>query len=520
MKLFGRVAPLMAALLAVAMIVGCAGTAKPVKREAGKTYELVLLHTNDHHGTVLPNNEQGGLAERAAYIKSVRNANPNVLLLDAGDINTGTALSNMFYGEVDINAYNLIGYDAVAFGNHEFDGDMAKLAEQMAKANFPFISANIKTADGKFLGDCQYLVKDYEGFRVGIFGLTTRRTLLIASPDKSLTFINEIDAAKEAVALLRDKEKVDIVIALTHMGINRESDDQIVTPQLAAAVPGIDIIVDGHSHTKFETPDRIGDTYIVSANEWGKFVGQGKLSIVDGKIFNFDWKPVEIKGIAPDAAVTAMMAPYLAMAEASLKEVVGRASALFEFGNRLTRYQETALGNMICDANAWYFRTIAGQNIDFVFQNGGNMRAELPAGSLTREQILTVLPFENYLYIASLRGSEIIELFNFIATVPQGAGGFPQFSKEVRYTIDIPGKTISGLTIGGAPIDPNKTYRFCTNDYILGGGDGYTVLTKSFDQFNTSLLLSYVVIEYVAAQGGVITPSLDGRMTVIGGVTP
>jgi len=178
------------------------------------------------------------------------------------------------------------------------------------------------------------------------------------------------------------------------------------------------------------------------------------------------------------------------------------------------------LGNMICDANTWYFREKLNQNLDFAFHNGGNIRTELPKGQLTREQILTVLPFENFLFIASMRGSQILELFDYIATIPQGNGGWPQFSKEVRYTIDVPNKKISNLTIGGAPIDPNKTYRFCTNDYLLAGGDGYTVLTKAQDPYNASLLLSYVVIEYIADQKGIIRPSTDGRQTVIGGVTP
>jgi 5'-nucleotidase/UDP-sugar diphosphatase len=254
-------------------------------------------------------------------------------------------------------------------------------------------------------------------------------------------------------------------------------------------------------------------------------VGQGKLTIVDGTLVRLDWKPVEIntkdaQTFAPDADVNGMLSPYLAKSEASRKEVVGEAAETFVFGNRLTRYQETAIGNMICDANVWYFRSVYNQNIDFAFHNGGNIRAELPRGPLTREQILTVLPFENYLYIVSLRGSEIVELFNFIATVPQGAGGFPQFSGDIRYTLNVPAKTVTNLTIGGAPVDPNKTYRFCTNDYLLGGGDGYTVLTKAQDPFNTSLLLSYVVMEYINSQSGIIRPSTDGRMNVIGGVTP
>jgi 5'-nucleotidase/UDP-sugar diphosphatase len=489
------------------------------------TYELTLLHTNDHHGTVLPNNGRGGLAERAAYIQSVRAANPQVLLVDAGDINTGSALSNMFAAEPDFLAYNAMGYEAATFGNHEFDGDLAKLNAQLGKAQFPFLGSNIKTADGKHLGNTPYMVKKYDGFTVGLFGVTTLRTKIIASPDKSLVFINEIDAAKEMVETLRRKEKVDIIIALTHIGDIKETPDHITSPDLAAAVPGIDIIIDGHSHSFFEAPKKVGDTYIVTANEWGKYVGQGKLTVYQKKLTGFEWKPVEInnpdtKTYEPDGAVAALLAPYVDRANASLKDVVGEAAADFVFGDRLTRKTETALGDMICDANVWYFREVYQQQIDFAFHNGGNMRTELKKGPITQEQILTVLPFENYLYIASLKGADIIDLFNFIAGIPQGAGGFPQVSAEVRYTVDYSGGTgtLRDLSIGGAPVDPNRTYRFCTNDYLLRGGDGYEVLTRSVEPFNTSLLLSYVTIEYIRAHNGVITPATDGRIKVISGI--
>ncbi|MDR1100395.1 MAG: 5'-nucleotidase C-terminal domain-containing protein [Treponema sp.] len=485
---------------------------------AGPAQELVLLHTNDHHGVVLPNNGRGGLAQLAAYVKAVKATNPQVLLVDAGDINTGTALSNMFAAEPDILAYNLMGYDAGIFGNHEFDGNQDKLLKQIAQARFPFISSNIKTADGNYLGGTPYLVKKYEGFTVGLFGITTLRTKIIASPDSSLVFINEIEAAQEMVDILRNRENVDIVIALTHIGDVKEAPDHITSPELAEAVPGIDIIVDGHSHSFFEAPKKAGNTYIVSANEWGKYVGQGKLTVRNGMLVNFTWVPVEI---APDREVSAMLEPYIQKASESLKEVVGQAAAPFVFGNRLTRYQETALGNLITDANVWYFKTVYNQEIDFAFHNGGNIRAELPQGPITQEQILTILPFENYLYIVSLKGADIIELFNFIGTIPQGAGGFPQFSAEVRYTIDKTAGQDNGVikdfTIGGAPVDPNRIYRFCTNDYILGGGDGYEVMKRAENPFNTSLLLSYVVVEYIRAQNGPVSPATDGRLTMIGG---
>jgi len=488
-------------------------------RDSGRNGELILLHTNDFHGSLLPNSGRGGIAEMAAFVNAVRAVNPQVLLVDAGDFNTGSALSNMFDAEPVILGYNMMGYDAITFGNHEFDGTMEKLQTQMALADFPFVSSNITTQDGAYLGGNRYVIKHYNNFTVGIFGITTSRTKIIASPDSSLIFMNEIEAARNTVNILRNVERVDIVIGLTHLGDVKESDDSVTSIELAKAVEGIDIIIDGHSHTYYDAPKRAGDAWIVSANEWGKYIGYGKLTIQNGRLADFKWTPVPI---GPDFAVNEMLTPYVEAANASLKEVIGTATDTFIFGNRLTRYQETALGNMITDANVWFLRNVSNQRIDFAFHNGGNIRAELVRGPITREQILTILPFENYLYIVSMTGSQIIELFDFIATIPQGNGGFPQFSADVRYTID---KTagngvIRNLTIGGAPVDRNRIYRFCTNDYILGGGDGYTAMLNASDQFNVSLLLSYAVIEYIRAHGGSISPGLDGRLNVIGGVTP
>ncbi|MDR1301484.1 MAG: 5'-nucleotidase C-terminal domain-containing protein [Treponema sp.] len=481
----------------------------------GKSYELILLHTNDHHGAIHPNNGQGGLGWRAMYIKAIKAFNPQVLLLDAGDINTGTALSNMFSAEPDILAYNLMGYDAAILGNHEFDQNMEQLQHQGELVAFPVITSNIKTADGAYLG-VPYLVKQYDGFTIGMFGITTLRTKVIASPDPSLIFINEIDAAREMVDILRNQEQVDIVIGITHIGDVKEAPDHITSPELAAAVPGIDIIVDGHSHSFFEAPLKVDTTYIVTAHEWGKYIGQGKLSVENGKLRDFDWIPIEI---TQDREITDMLSPYITKANESLKEVVGSATSEFVMGNRLPRKIETPLGDAICDAMVWYFQTTYNQAVDFAFINGGNIRAGIPAGLITREQVLTVLPFENYLYLVSLKGSEIIDLFTFIASIPQGNGGWAQVSQEVRYTIDYAqGEGIlKDLTIHGEAVDPNRVYRFCTNSYLLGGGDGYTVLKNAQEPFNTSLIDSWVVLEALQA-AGTISPETDGRITVIGGV--
>ena len=523
MKIFGKtIAMLSAAVLTGALLLAaCASGAAPVQREAGKAYNLVVLHTNDTHGQVLPVNGRGGLAERATYVNRVRAENQNVLLLDAGDMNTGTAISNMFAAEPDVRSYNIMGYNAMAVGNHDVSYGRERFRMQGELADFPIFTSNIM--DGRnFLGGRQYIVRDFDGFRVGIFAITTLRTREIASGPfvQGLDFVNEIEAARRAVNLLRGREAVDIVIALTHIGDVSEVAGHVTSPVLAAAVPGIDLIVDGHSHTFFTEPTIVGDTRIVSVGTRGLQVGTAEIVIVDGNIADFVWEPVEIAGFTPDAAVSAMLAPYITAAEEALGEVVGRAADEFVFGDRLTRFRETAIGNMVTDGMAWFARDSFGQTVDFAFTNGGGIRAPLPSGDITRGGILTVLPFENFVYVASLSGARVVELFDFIATIPPGNGGFPQFSEEVRYTLNVQGQSISDLTIGGRPVDPNRTYRFVTNDFTLGGGDGYTVLTNATETFSTSTLLSDAIIEYirhVQSVSGPIVPSTDGRMTVVGG---
>jgi 5'-nucleotidase/UDP-sugar diphosphatase len=511
------------AVLAFSLLLGsCAGT-KPVARQSGKSYELVVLHTNDHHGADLATKDgKGGLAAQATFIKQVRAANKNVLLLSAGDLNTGTAFSNMFAAEPDILAYNAMGYDAVAFGNHEFDGPLSKLQKQIKMSKFTWISANIKQGNA-YLGK-PYIIKDYEGFRVAVIGLTTLRTLVIASPDKSLTFLDEIKTAQEMVDEVRSKEHADIVIICGHLGDIEETNTQETSIKLAQAITGVDLIVDGHSHSFFAEPKIVNNIPIVTANERAKFVGDGVMTIKDGKVVNFAWKPVEITEAVfpPDEGIVKLFAPYVAKSDASLKEVVLKTAAPFEFGKKLTRYQEMASGDVLCDGIVNYLKN-TGVTVDFAVSNGGNIRTELPAGDITREQILTMLPFENYVYVLTLKGSDVVELFNFIGQIKQGAGAFAQVSKEVKYiiTYDAAGNgTISNVTIGGIAIDPNKTYRIATNDYMANGGDGYVALQKSVDTFNTSMLMSSVFIDYVKSLPAGYKPVTDGRITVVGGKLP
>jgi 5'-nucleotidase/UDP-sugar diphosphatase len=495
------------------------------------------MHTNDHHGAVLPNEGWGGLAQVANYIKSVRSLGVPTLLLDAGDVNTGPAISNMFKAKPDIDAYNMMGYDAVALGNHEFDNPLSVLKNQIAESKFPWISANVKNADGTYLVK-PYIIKKIAGQTIGIFGLTTCRTPLIANVDPSLKFENEIDTAKEMVTELQ-KQGCNIIIAVTHMGDVKESDTHITSLALAKAVPQINIIVDGHSHSYFASPKKVGDTYVVTAGTAGKWVGTADIHFKDGKIASFDWSPVPIQGeFGANPAINKMLQPFVDQANAALKKVIGQASADFpnaegSITTKLQRYKETALGNWIADSAVWYFNESPtgkglNQHIDFFVINGGDIRIAIPKGPITQEEIVTCLPFNDTLQVCTMKGSDLEAMFDFIATLPQGNGGFPQFSKEVGYTITYPtsggavGGKITNLTIDGKAIDPNKNYTFGTNDWLLGGGDGWKVLKdKSTNKFNTSTLLVDVLGEYLQAQPNqTITPKVDGMVKVVGGVQP
>lgn len=509
--------------LALLAFSGCASSTKSAQMTRdGEVHELVVLHTNDHHGTVLAKDGKAGLAQRATFIKEQRAQNENVLLLDSGDINTGSAVSNMFNAEPDILAYNMMKYDASTFGNHEFDGSLAKLTKQMKISEFPWVNSNIRKGN-KYLG-IPYITKEFDDYRVGIFGLTTLRSLVIASPDASLTFADEVATAKEMVKVLKEKENCDIIILISHCGDILEAPDQNTSYVIAESVDGIDMIIDGHSHSYFETAKKVNSTYIVSANEWGKYVGKGVLSVQNGKLVNFAWKPEAITSdkYAENAEVKALIDPYVAKANESLKEVVMHTSDEFVFGKKLTRYQEMPLGDFVCDAMVSYVES-TGVKVDGAIENGGGIRAHLPAGDVTREDIVTVLPFENYLYVLTLRGSDLKELFSFIGSVKQGAGAFAQVSRGIRYTItyDEEGNgSISDLTINGKKIDDNATYRIATNDYMAGGGDGYVAFKNAIDSYNSSMLLSDVVISYAQTLKGPAVPASDGRITVIGGNLP
>jgi 5'-nucleotidase/UDP-sugar diphosphatase len=463
----------------------------------------------------------------------IREKNRNILILDAGDINTGQPVSNLFKAKPDIEGYNYIGYHAMVLGNHEFDHPLRILREQMALATFPFISANVKTRGGDYLA-APFIIKEFAGLKVAIFGLTTKETEVIGNPEytRDLLFEDEIEVARELVPELR--RKADLVIGLVHLGIYQSSSKG--SKRLAHEVSGIDLIVDGHSHTKLDAPIVVTHpltghkTPIVQAWKWGLILGKVDLFVRNKKVidYRFEAIPVNLKEVErkPDGAqmyhfigeeipedtdLLELLEPYVAKAESVLFKVIGQAEATFFYDS--VREEENPLGNLVADSMLWYTKYLGA---DFALQNGGGIRTDLPEGRLTERMIYEALPFDSTVVVLTLDGKSVQSLFEYMATISSGEGGFPQVSEGVSMIIDTSKKKCTHVMINGKPLDRRRTYKIATNSYLAAGGDGYRIFLKAIDVYDSSMFQRDVLIEYIEYLGGRIKPQTFDRIQILG----
>lgn len=487
--------------------------------------ELTILHTNDlhaHYDSFEPWGEmvQGGVARLKTRVDEIRDDKDNVLLLDAGDQFQGTLFFTVGGSGVVSDVMNGLGYDAMCLGNHEFDSGPAELAAFIEEAGFPVLSANTAASADADLSDLilPYEILDFDGEPVAVLGLTAEHTAIASSPGPNVRFLDAIETAQRVVDEL-EAEGVDVIIALTHLGIGRDL-------ELAESVSGIDVIVGGHSHSLIEEYPIVAwstsgePVLIVTAHEWGKRLGRLDVSFTeDGLVGVFSGGPIFIdESIPEDEGMLELLDEYRPAIEALMTHVVGATNVDLNGAREDIRVRETNLGNLICDAMLWKARSLGAT---IAIQNGGGIRASIPMGDIAMGQVLEVLPYGNQLSVLSLTGDQLIAaLENGVSGVEDGAGSFPHVG-GMHYTFDParePGSRVVSVEIQDAAagsytaLDLIATYTLATNNYLAGGGDGFSVFADAADRYDTGWLLSDALAEYLA-EGDSVSPAVEGRVT-------
>lgn len=479
---------------------------------AEESQKLTIVHVNDVHGLLKYDdyNKAIGFGRLKAKVEELRAQNPNLLFVNAGDTLHGEVDVNLSQGEIMVNMMNLMGFDVMTPGNHDFNYGYDRLLELKGMAKFPILGANIvKEADGTSDFD-PYIIKEFEnGLKVGIFGISTEETKFKSHPNNTIgiEFKDGIEVAKEVVAELKEKE-VDLIVGLVHLGIDGTT--LTTSKAIAENVEGIDLIIDGHSHE--ELNETIGETLLVQSGSHLKNIGVVEIEIVDGKV-NKEAKLIDFesaKEIVPDEAIEAEIAKIAEINAPKKAEVVGKTLVDLNGERANVRTGETTLGNLITDA----MRTSTGA--DIAFTNGGGIRASIPAGDVTFGHIITSFPFTNTLAVIEVTGSELMDaLEHGVDLYPEQAGHFPHVS-GMTYKFDADkevGQRIVEVTVGGEPLDLEATYRVVTNDFMAAGGDGYTMFEgKPF--VAEGGLLSDVLVDYIKELGEV-NPKVEGRITVV-----
>lgn len=478
---------------------------------------ISIVHVNDTHGRIEENEKNGelGFAKLKTYFDN-RNSNNNALLLNAGDVIHGTTFATISRGESVIDVMNQMGFDAMTAGNHDFNYGYQRLVELNNRANFPILASNVINQDGSHIIDSDKII-EIDGVKIGIFGLATEETKTKSSPanTEGLTFANTIETAQNEVNNLRN-QGAQIIICLSHLGEDKESKE--TSTLIAENVEGIDLIIDGHSHTELQNGRYVGNTLIAQAKAHGYFIGDVTLLLdKDNKIVakSASLKPyARMKHLYANKETLAQIEAVSNENKKVLDQNVGQTSVDLEGAREMVRTRETNLGNYITDA------MIKATGADVAITNGGGIRDSISAGNITKGDVLTVFPFTNFAVTLEVPGSVIKEaLEHGLTDAPNSAGKFPQISgMMVKYdSTRQAGDRVTEITIAGEAIDPNKNYNLVTNDFMSIGGDGYEMF-KAYQRTGEYELISEI-FENAIRNDGEINPQIDNRMTDISQAT-
>ncbi|MEK5269308.1 5'-nucleotidase C-terminal domain-containing protein [Aeribacillus sp. FSL K6-8394] len=468
-----------------------------------------ILHTNDSHARVFEGAFDGmGFAKLSTLVKQFERENEHTILLDAGDTFHGTTFATLEKGSSIVKIMNAIGYDNMAAGNHDFNYGYNRLLELAKMADFPILSANVIYEDTGELVLDPYTIREIDGVKFGIFGLSTPETHYKTHPKniKGLKFTDPVAAANKMVKELKQQD-ADVIIALTHLGTDESSTDTSL--KVAQGAPGIDLIVDGHSHTVDDIEN--SGTLIVSAGEYLKNLGVVELTFDENnQLIKREASRItkeEAANIQPDPAIEKVISEIENSQEAILAEEIGYTNVKLDGEREQVRAGETNLGNLITDA----MLEITGA--DAALMNGGGIRASIEKGVITKGDVITVLPFGNYIQTIEITGDDLKKaLENGVKSFPAVSGAFPHVA-GITFAIDASkpaGERIHSVKINGKPIDMKKTYTLATNDFLAAGGDEYTVLSN-YPVTGEYQALDEAVIEYIRKRG-TIEPKVENRI--------
>lgn len=499
---------------------------------ASADYSLTILHTNDFHARFEPISKYdsgcsaedntagecfGGTARLVTAIADARARSNNSILVDGGDQFQGTLFYTYYKGTMAAEFMNKLAYDAMTVGNHEFDDGPEVLKGFMDAVDFPVLMSNADVSNEPLLAGVlnKSVVIERGGEQLGLIGLTPENTDELASPGPNVTFTDPIAAVQAEVDALTEMG-VNKIIVLSHSGYS-------VDQEVAANTTGVDVIVGGHSNTLLGDdenaagpyPTMVGDTAIVQAYAYGKFLGELNVTFDDaGVLIEASGAPLLIDGtVAEDADTVARVAELAIPLDEIRNKVVAETAAAIEGDRSVCRAMECPMGNLIADA---MLERVMDQGVQIAFQNSGGIRASIDAGEVTMGEVLTVLPFQNTLSTFQVTGETLVAaLENGASQHEEGSGRFPQVA-GVTFVVDLsaePGSRISDVMVGDAAIDPAAIYGVVSNNFVRNGGDGYDMFRDAMNAYDFGPDLADVTAEYIA-ENAPYQPYTDGRITM------
>ena len=471
--------------------------------------KVTLLQVNDvYQFAPVDQGTKGGLGRVLTLKKSIQQDNPNTLLLMAGDTISPSVESITYKGAQMIEAWNAAGLDYATFGNHEFDFGPDVLKERIKESKFRWVAANvIDTTTNKTFGDVPpFVIRDFGGVKVGIFGLVLPETKSTSRPGNNVEFRSPCETAKEMVSQLH-AQGVKVVVALTHLSMREDKE--------VARCADVDLIIGGHEHTLLES--HAGSAPIFKMTSDAREMGRIDLNIstATGELESIDWKVIPVDSTTKEAPEFAAVYRKYAGLLAELAKPVGRTSVVLDARSLESRTRETNVGNFIADA----FRKATMADVGLL--NGGSIRADalLSPGRLTMRDLLAILPFKNKLVKIEVTGATLrAALEHGVSRTAEGSqpGGFPQVS-GVQFSFDAsrkPGARLVEVKVGGQPLDDARKYTLTTTSFVaLDGGDGYTMFKDATIIIPPDRApVDFEVVRKAVSTGRAIAPKVEGRI--------